>query len=100
MGCFKPEYAGKIDFYLSAVDDLLRQPGDKLSIGLILCKDKNTILAEYALQDMTKPVGLAEYRLTESLPENLKTGLPSIEELEVELAKDLNLSAVEEKPEI
>lgn len=87
---FKPEYAGKMNFYLSAVDDLIKHQTDQPSIGLILCKGKNNVLAEYALRDMTKPIGLAEYRLTESLPENIKTKLPTIEELEAELAKDLN----------
>jgi predicted nuclease of restriction endonuclease-like (RecB) superfamily len=86
---FKPEYAGKMNFYLSAVDDLLKHQSDNPSIGLILCKNKNNVLAEYALRDMTKPIGLAEYRLTESLPEDLKTALPSIEELEAELSKDV-----------
>lgn len=86
---FKPEYAGKMNFYLSCVDDIVKHETDQASIGLILCKNKNNILAEYALRDMTKPIGLAEYRLTESLPENLKTALPTIEELEAELAKDL-----------
>lgn len=89
-GNFKPEYAGKMNFYLSAVDDLLRHPGDNPSIGLILCRSKVGIVAEYALRDMTKPIGLAEYRLTESLPENIKTSLPTIEEIEAELAKDLS----------
>lgn len=88
-GKFKPEYAGKMNFYLSAVDDLLRHSGDNPSIGLILCKSKVGVLAEYALRDMTKPIGLAEYRLEDALPENLKTALPTIEELEAELAKDL-----------
>lgn len=88
-GDFKPEYAGKMNFYLSAVDDLLKQPNDNPSIGLILCRSKIGVIAEYALRDMTKPIGLAEYRLTESLPENLKTALPTIEELENELKKDL-----------
>ena len=88
-GKFKPEYAGKMNFYLSAVDDLLRQPGDNPSIGLILCRSKVGVVAEYALRDMTKPIGLAEYRLQDALPENLKTSLPTIEELEAELAKDL-----------
>lgn len=88
-GKFKPEYAGKMNFYLSAVDDLLRQPGDNPSIGLILCRSKIGVVAEYALRDMTKPVGLGEYRLQDALPENLKTALPTIEELEAELAKDL-----------
>jgi predicted nuclease of restriction endonuclease-like (RecB) superfamily len=86
---FKPEYAGKINFYLSAVDDLVKHESDQPSIGLILCRSKNNVLAEYTLRDMSKPIGLAEYRLTESLPENLKTVLPTIEELEAELSKDL-----------
>ncbi|PUT39337.1 DUF1016 domain-containing protein [Legionella taurinensis] len=88
-GKFKPEYAGKMNFYLSAVDDLLRHPGDNPSIGLILCRSKVGVLAEYALRDMAKPIGLAEYRLTEALPKEIKTLLPSIEELEVELSRDM-----------
>jgi predicted nuclease of restriction endonuclease-like (RecB) superfamily len=87
-GDFKPEYAGKMNFYLSAVDDLIKYPQDQPSIGLILCKSKNNILAEYALRDMSKPIGLAEYRLTEAIPEDLKTSLPSIEQLETELRKE------------
>jgi predicted nuclease of restriction endonuclease-like (RecB) superfamily len=86
---FKPEYAGKMNFYLSAIDDLVKHETDQPSIGLILCKSKNNVLAEYTLRDMTKPIGLAEYRLDEQLPDNIKTALPSIEELEAELAKDL-----------
>ncbi len=82
---FKPEYAGKLNFYLSAVDDLLRHPDDKPSIGLILCRSKDNVLAEYALRDMTKPIGLADYSLTKILPENLKTALPTIEEIEEEM---------------
>ncbi len=85
---FKPEYAGKMNFHLSAVDDLVKHPSDQPSIGLILCKSKNNILAEYTLRDMSKPIGLAEYRLNEALPENIKVGLPTIEQLETELAKD------------
>jgi predicted nuclease of restriction endonuclease-like (RecB) superfamily len=88
-GKFKPEYAGKMNFYLSAVDDLLRQPGDNPTIGLILCRSKVGVLAEYTLRDMTKPIGLAEYRLEDALPANLKTSLPTIEELETVLSKDL-----------
>lgn len=87
---FKPEYAGKMNFYLSAVDNALKHSTDNPSIGLILCKSNNEIVAEYTLRDMTKPIGLAEYRLTEALPENLKTSLPTIEELEAELSKDLS----------
>ena len=86
---FKPEYAGKMNFYLSVVDDVLKHSSDNPSIGLILCKTKNNVLAEYTLRDMAKPIGIAEYRLTESLPEHIKTALPSIEELEAELSKTL-----------
>lgn len=86
-GDFKPEYAGKMNFYLSAVDDLVKHRADQPSIGLILCKSKNNVLAEYTLKDMTKPIGLAEYRLTEALPEEIQTNLPTIEQLEAELAK-------------
>lgn len=90
-GKFSPRDVGQLNFYLSAVDDQLKHPTDNPSIGLILCKDKGEqIKAEYALRDMTKPIGLAEYRLTESLPENIKTALPTIEELEAELAKDFS----------
>lgn len=86
-GAFKPEYAGKLNFYLSAVDDLLRHESDNPSIGLILCKDKNRLVAEYALKDISKPLGVSEYRLVEAIPENLKGSLPTIEELEAELAR-------------
>ena len=85
---FKPEYAGKMNFYLSAIDDLVKHSTDSPSIGIILCKSKNNVLAEYTLRDMAKPIGLAEYKLTESLPENLQIALPTIEELEAELAKE------------
>ncbi len=87
MGPFKPEYAGKMNFYLSAADDLLRHPGDEPSIGMILCKAKNAIVAEYALRDTKKPIGVSEFRVTESLPANLKGSLPTIEELEAHLAE-------------
>jgi predicted nuclease of restriction endonuclease-like (RecB) superfamily len=90
-GAFKPEYAGKMNFYLSMVDDLIKHPSDNPSIGLILCRTKTTVTAEYALRDMTKPIGLAEYKIAEALPENIKTALPTIEELEAEFAKNLNL---------
>lgn len=85
VGEFKPEYAGKMNFYLSAVDDLLRHPEDRPSIGLILCKSQNRLVAEYALRDMNKPMGVATYRLTEALPADLQEHLPSIEELQKEL---------------
>ena len=79
---FKPEFAGKLNFYLSEVDDLLRTDGDAPTIGLILCQDKNRVLAEYALRDMTKPIGVSNFQLTESLPEEIRTSLPTIEQLE------------------
>ncbi len=84
-GEFKPEYAGKMNFYLSAVDDLLRHPDDRPSIGLILCKAKDGIVAEYALRDMAKPLGIAEFTHLEKLPDEFKGQLPTIEELEAEL---------------
>ena len=87
---FKPEYAGKMNFYLSAVDDLLRHPDDKPSIGIILCKSKNQVIAEYALRDLAKPVGVSSYitKLVESLPLALRGSLPSPKELVEELKKD------------
>ena len=84
-GDFKPEYAGKLNFYLSAVDKILKSDDDKPSIGIILCKSKSKI-AEYALRDITKPIGVSEYMLTESIPENFKGELPSIEDLEKSLS--------------
>ncbi|WP_298626236.1 PDDEXK nuclease domain-containing protein [uncultured Legionella sp.] len=88
---FKPEYTGKLNFYLSAVDDLVKHPSDNPSIGLILCKTKDNVTAEYALRDINKPIGLAEYKLSEALPEEIKTNLPTIEALEAELAKELKV---------
>ena len=85
---FKPEYAGKMNFYLSAIDDLVKHSSDNPSIGLILCKTKNNVLAEYTLRDMSKPIGLSEYRLKDALPDDIKTSLPSIAELELELSKE------------
>ncbi len=85
---FQPEFAGKMNFYLSAVDDLLRRPEDGPSIGIVLCKRKNRIIVEYALRDTNKPMGVAEYQLSSALPENLKGRLPTIEELEAELEDD------------
>src|SRR5208337_1658209 len=88
-GPFKPEYAGKMNFYLSAVDDLLRHPDDKPSIGIILCKTKNQVIAEYALRDLAKPVGISSYitKLVESVPKELRGSLPSPKQFEAELEK-------------
>ena len=85
-GPFKPEHTGKLGFYLSAVDAQIKHPDDQPTIGLLLCKSKNTVVAEYALRDSNKPIGVAEYQLVQSLPERLQTNLPSIEEIEAELA--------------
>lgn len=82
---FRPEFAGKMNFYLSAVDDGLRQADDKSSIGIILCKARDKVTAEYALRDTRKPIGVSKYRLTAALPQNLKSSLPTIEQLEKEL---------------
>ena len=76
-----------MNFYLSAVDDILRYPDDKSSIGLILCKSKNGLVAEYALRNIGKPLGISEFTHLEKLPEQLKGALPTIEEIEAELAK-------------
>ncbi len=88
-GDFKPEHAGKMNFYCSVVDDQLRHPGDTATIGLILCQTKDRILAEYALRDIHKPIGVADYELTRALPAELASSLPSIEALEAELSADL-----------
>ena len=84
-GKFKPEYLGKLNFYLSAIDDLLREDGDNLSVGLILCRGENQTVVEYALRDLSKPIGISSYELTKILPENLRGNLPTIEEIEAEL---------------
>ena len=89
-GAFKPEYAGKINFYCSVVDDLLKHESDQPTIGLILCQEKDRVLAEYSLRDIQKPIGVSEYELTRALPENLKSSLPTVEELEKELGKEIN----------
>ncbi len=82
---FQPEFSGKMNFYLAAVDDLLRHPDDAPSIGIILCKTKNNIIVEYALREMNQPIGVSTYQLTEALPEDLQTSLPTVEQLEAEL---------------
>lgn len=85
-GKFKPEYAGKMNFYLNVVDDKLKTKLDAPAIGLILCQDRNQIVAEYALRGVDRPIGISEYELTRSLPKNLKSSLPTVEEIELELA--------------
>jgi len=87
-GKFKPEHLGQLGFYLTAVDRQVKSEHDNPTIGLLLCKTKNKIVAEYALGDKTQPMGVAEYKLLESLPAELRTSLPSIEQIERELAGD------------
>lgn len=86
---FEPEHAGKLNFYIKAVDEQLRKAGDQPTIGLLLCKNKDKLVAEYALSDIHKPIGVSEYQLTHSLPSNLKSSLPTVEEIEAELGGDL-----------
>lgn len=81
MEGFKPEFAGKMNFYLSVVDQHLRHPGDQSSIGIILCKGRNEVIVEYALRDLTKPMGVAEYRFSKALPKQLQSELPTAEDL-------------------
>ncbi|OQY03508.1 MAG: hypothetical protein B6I22_11420, partial [Desulfobacteraceae bacterium 4572_123] len=85
---FEPEHTGKLNFYIKAVDEQLRTPGDNPTIGILLCKSKNKIVAEYALSDIHKPMGVTEYQLTQVLPEELKSSLPTIEQIEAELADE------------
>jgi predicted nuclease of restriction endonuclease-like (RecB) superfamily len=92
-GEFKPEYAGKINFYCSVVDDQLRHQHDQPTLGLILCQTKDRILAEYALRDIHKPIGVADYELTRALPKELASSLPSIEDIEAELSENLKDAA-------
>ena len=82
---FQPEFAGKLNFYLTAVDELMRGEGDGATIGLLLCKNRRGLVAEYALRDINKPMGVSTYTLSQALPEALRDKLPSIEALEQEL---------------
>jgi hypothetical protein len=84
---FEPEFAGKMNFYLSAVDDQLKAAEDQPSIGIILCKNKNKLEVEYALRGMNKPIGVSAFKVTQALPAELKNTLPTVEEFENELNK-------------
>lgn len=99
-GEFRPEHAGKLNFYLSAVDDLVRdKEKDNPTIGLVLCRSKNRMVAEYALRDINKPIGVAELQLTRLLPEGLERALPTVEILEAELSGLPELAEQTEPPE-
>ena len=87
---FKPEYAGQLNFYINVVDDKLRGENDNKTIGLLLCKGKDEVVAQYALTGYDQPIGISDYQLSEAIPENLKSALPSIEEVEEELASFLD----------
>jgi predicted nuclease of restriction endonuclease-like (RecB) superfamily len=82
---FKPEFAGKLNFYVSAVDGILKTEHDNPTIGILICKSKNDTVVEYTLKDINKPIGVSDYVITKNLPANLKASLPSIEEIEAEL---------------
>ena len=81
---FKPEYAGKLNFYISAIDEQVRTEGDGSTIGILICKSKSDIKVEYSLRDLSKPIGVSEYQITESLPEQFRSSLPTIEQIEAE----------------
>lgn len=91
-GKFKPEYSGQVNFYCSAIDNILAHDGDKPTIGLILCQEKNEIVAEYSLKNMSQPIGISEYELTEILPKEYESALPTIEMIENELKNKLEQS--------
>jgi predicted nuclease of restriction endonuclease-like (RecB) superfamily len=91
---FKPEHAGQLNFYLAAVDAQVKAPDDKPTIGLLLCKQQNRLVAEYALSGIDKPIGVAEYQLLRNLPDSLGQSLPSIADIEAELAGDIVASAI------
>lgn len=86
-GEFRPEHAGKLGFYLSAVDDLLRLPPDGPSIGLVLCREKNRVVAEYALREISALMSVSGITLRKSLPDDLRASLPTVEEIESRLRK-------------
>ena len=82
---FKPEFAGKLNFYLSAVDSILKTEQDNPSVGILICKSRKKTVVEYALRDFNKPIGVSEYMITQNLPDQFKSAIPSIEEIEAEL---------------
>lgn len=96
---FKPEHAGQLNFYLAAVDAQLKAPDDKPTIGLLLCKQQNRLVAQYALSGIDKPIGVAEYQLLRDLPETLEHSLPSIAAIEAELADELWVNDINNEDE-
>lgn len=94
---FSPEHAGKLNFYIKAVDELMKKPTDNPTIGLLLCKEKDQLIAEWALSDIHKPIGVSEYQLTKHLPTELQSKLPTVEQIESELEADLRTKDEKEK---
>jgi len=90
-GVFRPEYAGKLNFYLSAVDDLLKKDVDNPSIGILLCKDKRGLIAEYTLRDLTKPIGITEYKIFETLPKEYENLLPSVDDIRTRIEVEMDI---------
>jgi len=95
-GEFKPEYAGKMNFYLSTVDNILKKEQDNPSIGILLYKKKNNVVAEYVLKDMPKPIGVSEYKLTDYLPKEFENSLPSTQDIESRIKACIDTTAEEE----
>ncbi len=89
-GDFEPANAGQLNFYIKAIDSQLRKDGDQPTIGLLLCKGRDKLIAEYSLSDINKPIGVSEYKIAHSLPKRFKSSLPTIKEIEKELSKDMN----------
>jgi hypothetical protein len=86
-GKFKPEYAGKLNFYCNVVNDRLKHPTDEPTIGLILCQTQDKLLAEYRFAGIDKPIGISTYELTRALPKRMRSALPTVEEIEAELGE-------------
>lgn len=100
-GAFKPDYAGKMNFYCNVIDDYLKYEADNPTIGLILCQDRERVLAEYTLRGIKKPIGVSQYDLTRTLPKQLKSSLPTIEQIEAELsAKKGRRKTMKKKPTV
>lgn len=89
---FKPEYAGKLNFYINVVDDKLRGESDNKTIGLLLCRGKDEIMAQYALSGYSQPIGVSDYELSKAIPDSLRSALPTIEEVELELSHILEIT--------
>lgn len=100
VGKLKPAYASQLNFYLSAVDELVKGPNDNPTIGLLLCEEKDKVVAEYTLKDINKPIGISHYELIRILPEKLQTNLPAIEEIEARLNAEIDCMLPEVKVEI